>query len=696
MEGEIEGKGGGGVMYAEDVDVRARRSMEHARLHRRSTTLRWENVHYRIPVADPAGGPCSGAKLDKPILRGLSGRIAPGSLVAIMGPTGSGKTSLLNCISGRCPVGGVLSGSILANEKPYGEAFLHDSAYVLQDDILFANLTVYETLMIAARLRLPESMSLSEKEERAAAVVSELGLTKVRDSFIGSEFQRGVSGGEKKRVNVGIELVCNPSVIFLDEPTTGLDSFQANNVVGMCRDIARAGRTVVATIHQPRSSIFEMIDYLVLLSEGRMAYFGPAADAIQYFRDIGFECPEHYNPPDFFLDLISPDYRTPESTAESLGRIERICAHYSALEAAMPQLPGADGGRLMGAGTGSVAKSVYEDEFGGGGGDEPPPSYAAGIVEQFAVLLGRAWSNVQRNRVALLFSAFPAILISLILGASYSETGRGQRSIQDKLGSLFFVVINQSFGGLFASINTFIAENRVIKRERLARTYYVLPYYVSKILAELPFRIINPIVFCTIFYWMVGYQNDFVHYGTFVCIMAMVTLISANIGIILSCVFPSLEAASALAPLVNVVFLLYGGFYINSNSIPEGAMWIYWISFHRYAFEAAVKNEFTGLTFACDSDVGQQCFKTGEEVISNLGLDDPNLSVFTCFIALVGLYFGSHILGYLALEMTGVKTIAMDSVRPDPSLQSPPPRPSSEKSAAAAPSNPDGDDPFEA
>jgi len=659
----------------DEAQVRARQSMEHARLHRRSTTLRWENLHYSIPVSDPAGGPCSGATQEKPILRGLSGRIAPGSLVAIMGPTGSGKTSLLNCISGRCPVGGSLSGSILANEAPYGEAFLHDSAYVLQDDILFANLTVRETLMIAARLRLPESMEASEKEARAEGVISELGLTKVRDSFIGSEFQRGVSGGEKKRVNVGIELVCNPSVIFLDEPTTGLDSFQANNVVGMCRDIARAGRTVVATIHQPRSSIFEMLDYLVLLSEGRMAYFGPAKDAIGYFKGMGYECPEHYNPPDFFLDLISPDYRTPESTEKSLARIDDICTHYEALEAAGPQLPGADGGRLMGLGNqsadGEGGDQGKEGKVVVGGGQDGRdghadhvPTYAAGIVEQFVVLFGRAWSNVQRNRVALLFSIFPAVLVSLILGASYSETGRGQRSIQDKLGSLFFVVINQSFRGLFASINTFTVENRVIKRERLARTYYVLPYYVAKIVAELPFRIINPIVFCTIFYWMVGYQSDFVHYTTFVCIMSMVTLVSANIGIILSCIFPSLEAASALAPLVNVVFLLYGGFYINSNSIPEGAVWIYWISFHRYAFEAAVKNEFIGLTFDCDAPAGQRCVSTGEEVVANLGLDDPDLGVWTCFLALVGLYLGSHVLGYTALELTGVKTIDMSTVKP--------------------------------
>ncbi len=147
-------------------------------------------------------------------------------------------------------------------------------AYVVQDDVLYAFLTVKETLTLATHFYLPSSMSLQDKKAYVKDVINALGLAKAANTIIGDERVRGVSGGERKRVSVGVELISNPSLLFLDEPTSGLDSFQAQSVMGAMGSLARGGRTVVAAIHQPRSSIFDMIDVLVLVTEGRIVYAG--------------------------------------------------------------------------------------------------------------------------------------------------------------------------------------------------------------------------------------------------------------------------------------------------------------------------------------------------------------------------------------------------------------------------------------
>ena len=267
----------------------------------------------------------------KQILDDVVGEARKGELLAIMGPSGSGKTSLLNVLAGRIPRGGELTGEILVDgvrkrdwrAPRAGEdgavhtgsaaRFSHVAAYVQQDDILFPQLTVEETFNFAAQLRLPRTMTAAMKSKIRDGIVNELGLRKCLGTMVGGAAQgagpirggRGVSGGERKRVNIGVEMIRLPSVLFLDEPTSGLDSFQAQNIVETMISLARNGRIVVSSIHQPRSSIYGLFDQLLLLDDsGREAYFGPAADAIDHFRAAGCACPRHFNPADFFLVRI--------------------------------------------------------------------------------------------------------------------------------------------------------------------------------------------------------------------------------------------------------------------------------------------------------------------------------------------------------------------------------------------------------
>lgn len=266
----------------------------------------FEDVLYKINI--PKTGWCSLDKSrstddEKVILKNLTGAVLPGEMLAMLGPSGSGKTTLLTALGGR--LGGKLSGSITYNGKPFNKVVKRSMGFVTQDDVLYPHLTVTETLVFTALLRLPNSLTREEKEVHAKIVMDQLGLTKCKDSIIGGPFLRGVSGGERKRVSIGQEMLINPSLLFLDEPTSGLDSTTAQSVVSTLWELAGGGRTVVMTIHQPSSRLFYMFHKILLLSDGQPLYFGKGSQALDYFSSIGHAPSVAMNPSEFLIDLAN-------------------------------------------------------------------------------------------------------------------------------------------------------------------------------------------------------------------------------------------------------------------------------------------------------------------------------------------------------------------------------------------------------
>ena len=194
--------------------------------------------------------------------------------------------------------------SVNGTDKDTLANFSAYSAYVQQDDILFQTMSVRECLEFAARLKLPGTEDV--KMARVQHIINTLKLNKCQNTRIGGPLVKGVSGGERKRTSIGVELITDPSLIFLDEPTTGLDSFTATSVMETLGDLARKdNRTVISTIHQPNSDIFELFDRLVLLARGKIIYFNKASESDEYFEKIGFKCPELSNPCDYFMSMMS-------------------------------------------------------------------------------------------------------------------------------------------------------------------------------------------------------------------------------------------------------------------------------------------------------------------------------------------------------------------------------------------------------
>ncbi|XP_072997708.1 ABC transporter G family member 5-like [Typha latifolia] len=240
----------------------------------------------------------------KTLLHSISGEAREGEILAVLGASGSGKSTLIDALANRIAKES-LRGSVTLNGEPLESNLLKViSAYVMQDDLLYPMLTVEETLMFSAEFRLPRTLTASKKKSRVQALIDQLGLRAAAKTIIGDEIHRGVSGGERRRVSIGIDIIHDPIVLFLDEPTSGLDSTSAFMVVKVLQRIAHSGSIVIMSVHQPSYRILGLLDRLLFLSRGHTVFYGVPADLPIFFSDFGKPIPENENPAEFALDLI--------------------------------------------------------------------------------------------------------------------------------------------------------------------------------------------------------------------------------------------------------------------------------------------------------------------------------------------------------------------------------------------------------
>ncbi|KAI0565719.1 ABC transporter-like protein [Gracilaria domingensis] len=435
--------------------------------------LVWRNLTFDVPapkqkkgqkpVIEPASSdgelPPGVAPL-KPnmrrILHAVSGQVRSGQVLAIMGASGSGKTTMLNMLSGRlkssskCTTGGHV---YVNGQSRNFTTFPHIAKFVEQDDTtMFAELTVHEQILFAARLALSSDVPEQRKQARVEKIIQELGLSKCRDTFIGNELTRGVSGGERRRVAIGVELVTDPSLIFLDEPTTGLDSFNALNVMSSLRHLAKNGRTIVTTIHQPRSSIFHLFDMLCLIAEGRTVYFGPAASVCEYFDGLGFQCPPHFNVADYVIDVLSVDHRTEEREVKTVSRIEYVSDHYR--QNVEPDfLSNADAYQSAH----SMQPTASMAKFGNG------------VFKEFTILVQRTSKLMRRERQINFTRLGQTLFFAILLGLIWLNSGRdAERAAVE--GVLFFVVVNQKGNRESRKSQRFLSRCVVFCRKAAVRT----------------------------------------------------------------------------------------------------------------------------------------------------------------------------------------------------------------------------------
>jgi ABC-type multidrug transport system ATPase subunit len=462
--------------------------------------LEWSHISFTLKSKDKQ----TKQLIDRKILDDLNGRIVSGQLLAIMGPTGCGKSSLLTVLAGKVAYNRNirLEGNIYFNGEFMAKGLKSRRvAYVAQDETLFAFLTVRETLTYATYFHSPPSLSKESREEIVEIVMRELSLIKAADTILGNEQRRGVSGGEYKRVLIGKELIKKPKVILLDEPTSGLDAFQAFAVMETMKKLVERDRIVIAVIHQPRSSIFSLFDRLLLLSDGRLMYFGPASKAMEYFSNLGYVCPSWFNPADYFLDILSIEIKDAEMERESRERIELFTTSWreyednnsASLESSkhdkfrrLSSRSEKDADNIL---VTSSKKNIIFDSSKEAISISPTKPCSSWCSD-FQVLISRSSCNIYRNYGGLIVRGVTSIFFAVLVSLIYRNLGNDQKSIQNRAGLLYFVLINQGFSPLIGTLNVIPTEKLVINREVASGGYRYSSYYVGRVLAELPNQII--------------------------------------------------------------------------------------------------------------------------------------------------------------------------------------------------------------
>lgn len=588
--------------------------------------LSWEDVEYRVPVGT------GGDRWEKTVLRGISGYVGSGDMLAILGPSGAGKTTLLDVLAQRKSTGRV-QGRILLNGQPVtSDALRRVSGYVQQEDVMHSYITVEETIRFSATLRTPPSVAEEEIEARVDRVIQLLGISHVRHCKIGSAFVRGISGGERKRCAVAMELVTAPSLLFLDEPTTGIDTFTALHLLTVLKSLAQRGVAVVFSLHQPRSAIYRLFDRVLLLnSVGEEAFFGPAQEALRFLEEIGIAPDYPANPADFLLDAVASldaDEAVWRSCTAPLsddnGREASVVVEEEeAVGGAAPLFlvpPPTQGRDIAAAFRNAKLPAVRhemaerlrrvrgEDPAGEGPhvglfSSTPPHAkespYFRGFACQVRVIATRCTLNKLRDPVATAVSCSVALLFAALIGSIYFRLGHTQNAIRDRMGVLFFLTMNTTFSAL-GSLAMFLTDRGIYAREHRNGMYSAAAYYIGKVIQDVPIGIAVNTLFNLIVYVLVGLQPTLGKFLVFDLVCSLVMLDSYAMCLFMSNLSKDYAVANVVASLVLVLFLLpTGGMLISLESIPVVWRWIKYISFVRYGFGALVMNEFDGLTFSC-------------------------------------------------------------------------------------------------
>ncbi|CAO3564493.1 unnamed protein product [Mortierella alpina] len=559
------------------------------------------------------------------ILKGISGSAPAGVVLAVMGPSGAGKSTLVDILAGKRKDGKV-TGQILLNGKQVHESEIrHAVGFVDQEDTLAATQTVYEAVLFSAMLRLPEAMPIQHIHERVAEVIELLGLTHCKDRRIGNVTSRGISGGEKRRVSIALELITRPPILILDEPTSGLDSYSAHMVVEqLCKLAASKTTTVIMTIHQPRSDIFFMFDQTLVISKGEALYFGSTDGATEYFNRRGLHCPSNYNIADYLLDIaMDPELLAKakgfhgQGDAEKSGHSTSHQLHPEANSVVSRRAGSVQDGNTVDANASTAspksqtsnetAVSIDEGESttqplrsasAGKLGSRQETIYPTSFLTQLRVIMKRDFQTLIRDRSLLVLHLAVAIILGIFIGGLYFQVPTNLAGFQNRAGSLFFMLALLGFSSISA-LGAFTETRTLFIKERSNGYYPPMPFIISTLLFDLiPLRILPSLFLGCISYFMIGLSPVAQTFLKFLLILVLFNVSTALFCLVIAAGVRTTGIASLASSIVMLFMMLFGGFMINSGKIPAALTWIQYLSMFKYGFEALAVNEVATTTLS--------------------------------------------------------------------------------------------------
>lgn len=519
-----------------------------------SVDIIFENITYTVSLGFRKG--------EKEILHGINGRLPSTQLIALMGPSGAGKSTLLDILSGFRTTG--VDGVIYVNGRVrHLNTFRKCSAYITQDDRLEPLLTVIENMRVAADLKLPSSTPQHKKEMIIEDILTTLGLYEHMYTRSGR-----LSGGQKKRLSIALELVNNPTVMFLDEPTTGLDSSSCMQVVNLLKILARQGRTIVCTIHQPSASLFQLFDQVYVLSNGDCLYQGATGKLVPYLENIKLPCPMYHNPADYIIELACGEYGDDKIDTLIMGSQNGRNLQWFDNPAALR-----DAKSLRAA---HPLKVMDNSSL-----------HATNLAHQIKILLRRGYIMCKRDTTLTHLRIGVNILVGIMLGSVFLRSGADGSRVLDNYNLLFSILIHHMMTTMMLTIVTFPMQMSILLKEHFNRWYSLKAFYTAITLIDVPISIICCIFFSIIVYLMSAQPLEIIRFAMFVAISLLIMFIGQGTGLMIGAVF-NVVNGTFMGPTLAVPLMMFAGFGVSLRDLPSYLKWGSYLSYLRYGLEGFV------------------------------------------------------------------------------------------------------------
>ncbi|KAL5727172.1 ATP-binding cassette sub- G member 8 [Ranunculus cassubicifolius] len=510
------------------------------------------------------------------ILRDISFTALPSQILAIVGPSGAGKSTLLDILASRISP---TYGSLLLNSSPLNPStFRKLSAYVPQHDDSLPLLTVSETFVFAANLLIPNA---SQIPSIVTSLLADLQLSHLFNTRLASN----LSGGERRRISIGLSLLHDPSILLLDEPTSGLDSSSAFNVMQTLQSIAVSrGRTIILSIHQPSFKILSTIDSILLLSKGSLVHHGTLSSLESFLLSAGYTVPPQLNVLEYAMEILTQLQENKPTGPQPLSI----------------QL---------------IAPPTNEDPR--------EIRYKSSRIHEISTLYRRFWKIIYRTRQLLLTNTLEALVVGLVLGSIYINVGYEKQGMDKRFG-LFAFTLTFLLSSTTETLPIFINERPIILRETSSGLYRLSSHLIANTLVFLPYLLVIAVIYSVSVYFLVGLCGTWQAFSYFVLVVWIVILMANSFVLFLSSLAPNYVAGTSLVTIFLGAFFLFSGYFITRDSLPKYWLFMHYISMYKYALDAFLINEYSSLGSKClvSLDDSKDCMVSGLDVLVKKGLHE--------------------------------------------------------------------------
>ncbi|KAH8378019.1 hypothetical protein KR093_008498, partial [Drosophila rubida] len=584
----------------------------------------------------------------KSVLKGISGTFKSGELTAIMGPSGAGKSSLMNILTGLTKTG--VSGTI-----EIGKA-RKLCAYIMQDDHFYPFFTVEETMLLAAALKISNKcVSLKEKRILVDHLLNTLKLTTAKQTRCSK-----LSGGQKKRLSIALELIDNPAVLFLDEPTTGLDSSSSFDTIQLLRSLANEGRTIVCTIHQPSTNIYNLFNLIYVLSSGQCTYQGTPQNTVTFLKTIGLECPAYHNPADFLLECVNGDFddhteALTECAKDTRWRYDQqlmqpddiepptesqVAKFNESQSQAQSQSP-SQGRQTVQSKVQlhsmESAKELIKHTY-------PPPEWM-----RLWLLIGRCHLQFFRDWTLTYLKLGMHIVSAIMIGLFFGDSGINATKQISNVGMIMIHCVYLWYTTIMPGILRYPSEIEIIKKETFNNWYKLKTYYVATMITSTPVHIIFSSVYIAIGYLMTDQPVEMDRFVKYLLTAVVVTICADGLGVFLGTILNPVNG-TFVGAVSTCFMLMFSGFLILLSHIPKALYFIAALSPLRYALEnmviALYGNQRDKLV--CPSEQLYCHFKNAITVLRQFGMEHSDFGYNIMMILVQIVVF--KILAYFTLK----------------------------------------------